>query len=251
MQVHFEHNQLHYTANLLRPIDISLPLVNAANGPRAWYVDPLEITPVMANGFVGDVNLGGAVNFKNIFFNPHGHGTHTECVGHISKEPYSVNNSLSRFHFYAQLVSVQPNEENGDRVVTKKQVSHLLETIPEALVLRTLPNQLSKKEQNYSNTNPTYIEAELAHWLREKGVKHLLIDTPSVDREEDQGVLAAHHAFWNYPDQPRLDATITELIFVNDEVKDGSYLLNLQLASFENDASPSKPILYPVQLAQS
>jgi hypothetical protein len=29
-------------------------------------------------------------------------------------------------------------------------------------------------------------------------------------------------------------------------VKDGAYLLNLQIASFENDASPSKPILYAV-----
>ena len=31
---------------------------------------------------------------------------------------------------------------------------------------------------------------------------------------------------------------------VNEEIKDGSYLLNLQMASFVNDASPSKPILY-------
>ncbi len=38
----------------------------------------------------------------------------------------------------------------------------------------------------------------------------------------------------------------TELIFVRDEVEDGSYLLNLQIASFENDASPSKPVLYKI-----
>jgi hypothetical protein len=34
--------------------------------------------------------------------------------------------------------------------------------------------------------------------------------------------------------------------FVSDEVKDGTYLLNLQIASFENDASPSKPVLYAI-----
>jgi hypothetical protein len=33
--------------------------------------------------------------------------------------------------------------------------------------------------------------------------------------------------------------------FVSDEVKDGTYL-NLQIASFENDASPSKPVLYAI-----
>jgi hypothetical protein len=36
------------------------------------------------------------------------------------------------------------------------------------------------------------------------------------------------------------------MIFVPNEIKDGDYVLNLQIASFENDASPSKPILYSV-----
>jgi hypothetical protein len=71
-----------------------------------------------------------------------------------------------------------------------------------------------------------------------------------VDREEDEGKLLAHKAFWkvkdvnNLNDDARLHCTITEMIFVEDEIQDGSYILNLQIASFENDASPSKPILY-------
>ena len=44
-----------------------------------------------------------------------------------------------------------------------------------------------------------------------------------------------------------MDATITEMIFVQDAIEDGTYLLNLQIASFENDASPSKPILYAIE----
>jgi hypothetical protein len=60
----------------------------------------------------------------------------------------------------------------------------------------------------------------------------------------------AHKAFWNVKDvnnlndDARLNCTITEMIFVENEIQDGSYILNLQIASFENDASPSKPILY-------
>ena len=79
-----------------------------------------------------------------------------------------------------------------------------------------------------------------------------MIDLPSVDKEKDDGKLLAHKAFWNVTDvnnlndDARLDCTITEMIFVHDEVKDGTYLLNLQIASFENDASPSKPILYAI-----
>ena len=75
---------------------------------------------------------------------------------------------------------------------------------------------------------------------------------PSVDKEHDEGKLVAHKAFWNVTDvtnlnpDARINATITELIFVANEVTDGSYLLNLQIAAFENDASPSKPILYVI-----
>jgi hypothetical protein len=81
-------------------------------------------------------------------------------------------------------------------------------------------------------------------------IQHLLIDLPSVDKEKDEGKLLAHKAFWNVTDvndlnlDARLEATITEMIYVPDNVADGSYLLNLQIASFENDASPSKPVLY-------
>jgi arylformamidase len=74
----------------------------------------------------------------------------------------------------------------------------------------------------------------------------LLIDLPSVDREKDDGELLAHRAFWNYPDNPRKNATITEFVFVKNDIKDGAYFLNLQMASFVNDASPSKPVLYEV-----
>jgi hypothetical protein len=37
------------------------------------------------------------------------------------------------------------------------------------------------------------------------------------------------------------------MIFVDDTIKDGSYILNLQIASFENDASPSKPVLFKIE----
>jgi len=45
----------------------------------------------------------------------------------------------------------------------------------------------------------------------------------------------------------RKKATITEFIFVPNTVKDGKYYLNLQVAPFENDASPSRPVLYKIE----
>ena len=103
-----------------------------------------------------------------------------------------------------------------------------------------------KKSKQYSNTNPTYLLEEAAEYLKSKNIKHLLIDLPSVDKEKDEGKLLAHNAFWNTKGKLRLDATITEFIYVPNKVKDGCYVLNLQIAPFENDATPSKPVLYKI-----
>ena len=87
---------------------------------------------------------------------------------------------------------------------------------------------------------------EGAVFLREKGINHLLIDLPSVDKEKDQGKLLSHNAFWNTMGKLRLDATITEFIYVPNTINDGTYFLNLMVAPMENDASPSKPVLYKI-----
>ncbi|MBT8385104.1 MAG: cyclase family protein, partial [Bacteroidia bacterium] len=115
-----------------------------------------------------------------------------------------------------------------------------------AVVIRTLPNTNEKMSMKYSHTNPPFLTEEAAIYLREKGIKHLLIDLPSVDKEKDDGKLLAHNAFWNTKGKVRYDATISELIFVPNRVKDGMYMLNIQIAPFENDASPSKPTLYKI-----
>lgn len=114
------------------------------------------------------------------------------------------------------------------------------------MVIRTLPNPEEKKHINYTETNPPYIDLSCIDILNACGVKHLLIDLPSVDKESDEGVLAFHHAFWGVPNNLQLDKTITELVYIKEEVIDGSYILNLQVAPFENDASPSRPVLYKI-----
>jgi kynurenine formamidase len=195
--------------------------------------------------WIGSVKAGAAVNFMDVTLNPHGNGTHTESVGHIAPEQFSVNQVLKRWMFDAMLISITPERCDGDQIITKAQIQACVGPVrPEAIIIRTLPNGDQKLFTNHSNTNPTYLDAKAAEWLGEIGVDHLLIDLPSVDREEDGGALAAHKAFWNYPDAPRMHATITELIYVPDEIEDGTYLLNLQVAPIEHDASPSRPVLF-------
>ena len=137
-------------------------------------------------------------------------------------------------------------EKKGDLIITKEQLVNLLsnQPIPEALIIRTLPNSPDKLSKNWSETNWAYLEESGASYITELGIKHLLIDLPSIDREFDGGLLLAHKAFWKYPNNTRLKSTITEMVYIPELIKDGEYFLNLQIASFENDASPSKPVLY-------
>jgi len=233
------------TVDLSNPLDISITLEASKNNPRAWYLDIPKIEPVKTDNWIGKVSEGASVNFNNISFNPHAHGTHTECIGHITPEFHSVNEVLKNFFFITEVISVVPENAGEDRVISANQIKNLLDgKHPEALVIRTLPNMESKKVQDYSNSNWPYLKQEAATFIREIGVQHLLIDLPSVDKEKDDGKLLAHKAFWGYPQSPRLNATITELIYVPDHIEDGRYLLNLQIAPFHNDASPSKPVLY-------
>ena len=74
----------------------------------------------------------------------------------------------------------------------------------------------------------------------------MLVDLPSVDKEKDEGKLLSHNAFWNTSGKLRMAATIPEFIYVPNSVEDGEYLLNLMIAPFENDATPSKPVLYRI-----
>jgi arylformamidase len=242
------HKGKEYKVDFYKPIDLSMPLHTGIDCPSAWYVAPMSIEPVKTDTWIGDVNQGGSVNFRDIKFNPHGNGTHTECVGHISKENYTINQCLKKFFFIADLITVLPTIlDNGDSVITKKNIElSLLEKKGEAIIIRTLPNGHSKLSQQYSNTNPTYIDADGMKYIVDLGYEHLLIDTPSVDREQDNGILAAHHIFWDYPNNTQLHKTITELIFVPNTILDGTYFLNLQIAAFENDASPSKPVIYNI-----
>ena len=249
MKITFQHHNQNYEADLSYPLDISIPLKEGDQTVNCFYAPLMEASPVIAGNFIGSTAQGGPVNFLNVRLNPHGNGTHTECVGHIAKEPYSINQSLENFHFIAKLVSIYPTKGvNNDSIILKSQIEEVLQKGEvDAFIIRSMPNDELKLRTNYSGSNPPFVHHEAISYLVECGINHLLIDLPSVDREEDGGKLLAHKAYWQYPDKVRENCTISELIFVPNGIKDGIYLLNLQIASFEIDVSPSKPIIYDMK----
>ncbi|MDA8572252.1 cyclase family protein [Flavobacteriaceae bacterium] len=238
-------NSRTYTIFVDQPIDISIPLRATKDNVNAWYLPPPKIYPAKVENWTGSIKSGATVNFNSIEFNPHAHGTHTECVGHITEEIHSINSCLKQFLFVAEVITVVPESKAGDFIISEKQLRYAIGNKKrEAVIIRTLPNTKDKLNRQYAHTNPPYLSEAAAVYLRNKGVKHLLVDMPSVDKEKDEGLLLAHKAFWNVEGEMRMDATITELIYVPNAVKDGKYILNLLIAPFQNDASPSKPVLY-------
>lgn len=242
-----QYNSRKLKIDLSQPLDLSIPITGKETNVSAWYLNPPKIEPEVIDGEIVSVASGAVVNFNTITFNPHSHGTHTETVGHITEKVYSINQHLKQFFFLAEVITVAPEKLGDDYVISRKQLQFALGNKKrDAIVIRTMPNTRDKFTKQYSNTNPTYLLEDAAEYLKSKGVKHLLIDLPSVDKEQDGGELLAHNAFWNTKGNLRLDATITEFIYVSNKILDGCYMLNLQIAPFENDASPSKPILYKV-----
>ena len=242
-----QHRSKKYTIDLLQPLDISIPLKALKSNVNAWYIEEPKIEPVVLNDWIASVKEGASINFNNIQFNPHAHGTHTECVGHITEKVHSVNKHLKQFFFLGEVITVAPESQGEDMIISKKQLQFAIGNKKrDALVVRTIPNMREKTAFQYSNTNWPYFTKEAIELLVKKEIKHLLIDLPSIDKEKDDGVLAGHKAFWNIQGDIRFDATITEFIYVTNKIEDGTYFVNLQIAPFENDATPSKPILYKI-----
>ncbi len=228
--------------NLAEPIRIALPIVH--NGlPNAFHLPRATFEPFRIGSFVGSIEEGGPVRCDVVTLAPHGNGTHTECVGHIAGRRYLITECMADVVDRAQLVTVMPAEVDGDGVITREALANAWSAgTTTTLVLRT--TAASNATMAWSGTNPPYVHPDAMRLIVERGVRHLLIDLPSVDREEDGGALASHHIFWNWPEAPRVDCTITELIDVPPSVADGMYVVMFNVAAFAGDAAPSNPMLF-------
>lgn len=254
------------------PCDLAIPLRFDGPQPRFFGAPRARAEVLEAEGFTGDTRRGGSCNVEYYHLIPHCNGTHTESLGHIVDEPVPVG-ACARGLLRAGLISVAPlpadaagdsrlpESRPADHLISRAVLAPALELLPpgfeEALVLRTLPNAADKRTREYRFENPPpYFTPEAMELLVARGVHHLLVDLPSLDRMDDGGRLTAHRVFWGLPAGSRRaararrpEATVTEMIYVPDAVADGPYLLSLQLPAFMSDAAPSRPLLYPLERA--
>lgn len=229
--------------------DLSIPL--DPHGPQsgAYGAPPATARPYSGDGFTLDTRRGGPVNCDVLTLTPHCNGTHTESVGHITRERFPLTAAHLPLFAPCFVVSVAP----AGREIRREHLAQLPNEL-KALVVRTLPNDASKRVRQWENDTTPYFTPEALRAIRARGVNHLLVDLPSLDPLYDGGALAAHRVFWDVPpgsqELPSEEArrrTVTELIFVPDDVPDGAYLLSIHAPNIIADAVPSRPILFELE----
>jgi len=270
MKVTFQINNKNYTSDLSNAFDISIPLIFKGPQPNTYDVETATARTYEAGEFIGDTRRGGGCNFEEYRLIPHCNGTHTECVGHISLERISVSNTLKSSFIPSTLLTVTPEaaantedvyipaKNTEDLIITKKCLKDKIDTTDKnfhnALIIRTLPNDDTKRSRRYMENFPPFFSVDAMKYIAELGTEHLLIDIPSVDRTFDEGKLTAHHIFWNVREGSHdVDKhihsmkTITEMIYAADEITDGCYIANIQIPNFDSDAAPSRVLIYKIE----
>jgi Predicted metal-dependent hydrolase len=261
----------HYWVKLDGPVSLAIPLDFNGPQPNFFGAPRATATPLKVEGFVGDTQQGGSCNVAALRLIPHCNGTHTESVGHIVNQLVPITEVLHQTLFAARLITItpcaagqtseryRPPKQTDDRLITRRLLENSLRDIAsvqlKAVLVRTLPNDEPKKSSCYGESCwPPFFSVEAMYYLIRRGVEHLLVDFPSLDRMYDEGRLTVHHLFWNVPErQHELSAethtfkTVTEMIFVPNQVPDGLYLLNLQIPAFLSDAAPCRPVIYPLE----
>jgi arylformamidase len=253
--------------DLSKPRDIAIPQSFSADQPRHFGAPSASTHPFSVPGFSGSVAQGASCNCNVITLIPHCNGTHTECAGHLTTERLDAHRQVPRGLLPALLTTIEPVEAHralettepapqpGDKLITRRAIEggwpDTLPFQPRAIVIRTLPNDAAKLRRDYTDSTPPYLSREAAELLVARGIEHLVVDLPSIDRAHDEGRLTSHRVFFGLPrgsqsleQAGRPGSTITELAFIPDEIADGAYLLEIQVPAIGGDAVPSRPLLY-------
>jgi kynurenine formamidase len=273
LELEFTTHGRRWQADLSSPVDLAIPLQFPGPQPRFFADRPALAEPMQVGTWSGAIASGASCNCGVYTLAPHCHGTHTECVGHLTADAMQVGNLTPVAPALALLVTVRPERlgvaadvpagrcDATDLVLSRASLAAAAASWTgdpwTALVVRTLPNDPAKRQRAYEGACPApYITPAAMRWIVERDVESLVVDLPSLDRADDGGVLAAHRLFWGLPpgardagEARRGRALVTELAYVPDSVRDGLYLLELHVPAFGADAAPSRPVLYPVSEA--
>jgi hypothetical protein len=251
-------------------------------GPRHFGAPAARARPYAAPGFSGEVRRGASCNCATIELTPHCNGTHTESVAHLVDEALDVCDLVPLGLMPALVVSAAPvaaattDEDSdpaprpGDRLLTRAAVlagwPANLPFAPRALVLRSAAGGTSGVAADADATDDgsadvdvdsgadisaPYLTRQLVNELVARGIEHLVVDLPSIDRGRDGGRLCGHRLFFGLPpgstrlaEAARRGCTVTEYARIPATLADGPCALQLTLPRLAGDAVPSRPLVF-------
>jgi kynurenine formamidase len=246
-----------------------------------------QSTPYRDGNFVGSMLTGGSCNVDVLKINSHCCGTHTETLLHLvpsdkataelsidTVAPTGLQVALmltletsSIAEAKRQNDSFTEHADSDDRLVSAAAINAALDTAAQrlprkhaawdnaatkSLVLRVAEDDPARTTSPWSveSTAAPYFTADAIELLNRRGVVHLLVEFPSIDRVVDGGQLANHRRFWNIDQEAGnlaeawASKTITEMIEVSPSIEDDLYLLSIQTPPIRTDAMLSRPVLF-------
>jgi kynurenine formamidase len=243
------------------PVSLAPEMPLDGSGPRWFDAPPAHSWPHRVGSFSGNVLTGASCNCRNVQLTPHGSGTHTEGVGHLTSDEHHALRVIPTGLLPALLLRIDARAatdcgesadhppQAGDRLLCAASVAAAwpsnLPFAPLALVLAC-----------HWDGEPPYLSRECAQWIVTRGIRHLIVELPSLDRLADEGCLTAHRIFFGLPRRAaqarlplssealRVDATVTELAQVPDGVATGIGFVQIQVPPMQGDALPSRPLWY-------
>lgn len=200
-------------------IDISQPL---QNGIAEWPGDtPFSYEVKYAKMDTGSVNIGKMTTSMHM-------GTHIDAPFHFDNDGLKVHDlPIDLYIGRARVIDV-----TGVESVGRKELEGIDFGGAERILLKTG----SRPDANVFPETFTVLRADIGSFLKERGVRLIGIDTPSVD-SEDSKLLEAHHALNDN------GVLILENIVLG-AVEPGDYeLIALPLPLRDADGSPVRAVL--------
>jgi hypothetical protein len=261
LQFHVSLGSRHYALAPPRSLAPNLTFDGAA--PR-WFDAPAAHSwPHRVGEFSGTVLTGASCNCRNIQLLPHGNGTHSEGVGHLTYDEANVIDVLPKLPMPAvllRLAALRAGDchetadyapEPNDWLVTQQICAAAW---PQAPAPR--PSVAVLALEPCETAVPPYLTRECTQWLVDRGIEHLIVELPSIDRLRDAGRLTAHRIFFGLPayaatapaprhsDARRPQATVTELAQIPRELTTRSGFVQWLAPAMLGDAVPTQPLWY-------
>ncbi|CEG26416.1 arylformamidase [Bacillus sp. B-jedd] len=200
-------------------IDISQPL---HNGIGHWPGDtPFHYETAFTNEQTGSVNIGRITTSLHT-------GTHVDAPFHFDNEGERILGlDIGIFIGPSRVIDVSSFEKINAETLRCFD----LEGIERLLLKTAVPNSPDHFPERIQE-----LEANIAAYLSEKGVKLLGVDVPSVDLLDSKD-MAVHHALYRH------GIHILENLML-DDVENGDYeLIALPLALKDADGSPVRAVI--------